>query len=63
MEERIKLLEKQVACLTDMVLLLNEENREYGDIIDRLIKMQKRSINIENDLFTYCKELRRKIEA
>lgn len=61
MEERINNLEKQVLLLTELCVNQQETINGLVNCINHISGMLERGTKIDNDLFTYCKELRKEM--
>ena len=61
MEERIKELEKEVEILKTVCSVQEETIRFHTKAINTLIDTQKHQLSVNDDLFQYCKELRKHI--
>lgn len=62
MEERMIKLEAQVEALTALCINQQETINSLITCMGYAERLLARSTKIENDLFTYCKELRKEIE-
>lgn len=62
MEERIKMMEKQVKALADLCLSQNDTINSIIVCMDTTNVLLNRSAEIDRDLFEYCKNLRKEVE-